>query len=429
MKLAEKKIQERIKFHPFEEQQQILDCKARDTIICAGRRFGKSALCAYIALTYLLKSNQRIWIVAPSYDLTLKIFNYLVRWFILIAPSQRKGVKNRPTPMIRTAKNTTVECKSAENPTSLLGEEVDLVIVDEAARIPRRVWESYLFPTTTDRKARSYFISTPLKKNWFYEQFLQAKENKSAFTFPSNARPDFSNEEWERARGKLPEETFRQEYLAQFVEGGTVFRDIPSIVSEGSQEDNKEGRFYVAGVDLGKYKDFTVITIMDRATNKVVFIDRFKGTNWNIQKNRIIAAARRYNNARIIIDSTGLGDPISDDLKSEGLLVDDFKYNNTSKRRMIEKLQLHIEQKAITIPPYPPLLDELESFGIDITESGKTVYSAPQGLHDDCVNSLGLAVWGLAGTAATFKKKKNLLQQLNEIGEAKEKVAKQETYI
>jgi len=78
-----------------------------------------------------------------------------------------------------------------------------------------------------------------------------------------------------------------------------------------------------------------------------------------------------------------------------GLAVDDYKYTNKSKTQLIEKLSIFIEQKRIFYPPIPELLDELESFGYHLTPSGNYKYGAPEGMHDDCVNSLALAVWPL----------------------------------
>lgn len=400
MKVSDKKLQAVIRWTPHDKQKEVLrvNDNMRITVIDAGRRFGKSALCAYIALKVLLQPNKKVWIVAPTYDLTLKVFNYLVRWFSICTPSQAKGITYKPYPKIHTAHNSILECKSSENPTSLLGEELDLIIVDEASRIPKNIWEAYLFPTTSSRQGRVVFISTPKGKNWFYYEWLRAKELGGAFMFPSSCNPTFKKEEWEYAKGRLPQDVFSQEYEAAFLDDAArVFRGIKDIVDPNCLADVIGGRHYLLGVDLAKRQDFTVLTVIDTFNNKVVHIDRFNEIDWNMQKSRIIALARRYNNARVIMDSTGVGDPISDDLKREGLLVDDFRYTNKSKQQLVEKLSLYIEQGLIRIPDNNILIDELESFGYNMTDGGRIVYGAPEGFHDDCVNSLGLAVWGIQG--------------------------------
>jgi hypothetical protein len=389
MKISDIKLQEKIKWYPHPAQQEVIGVadKLRIVTLSAGRRFGKSA-------------NKKVWIVAPSYDLTLKVFNYLVRWFAIVAPSQVKGITYRPNPRIKTASGSILECKSTENPTSLLGEELDLVIIDEAARVSKNVWEAYLFPTTSSRQGTAIFISTPKGKNWFYHLWTQASEKGGAFQFQSKVNPTFKPEEWDYAKQTLPQDVFSQEYDANFLDdAAAVFRGVREVIADNCLCDQIHGHYYVMGCDLGKHQDFTVLTVIDTTNNKVVYIDRFNQIDWNIQKARIKVLAQRYNNARIIIDSTGIGDPITDDLKMEGLVVDDFKYTNNSKMQLIQKLIIFIEQKLISIPNNELLINELESFGYEMTDSGKISYGAPTGSHDDMVNSIALGVWGLVGGA------------------------------
>ena len=151
------------------------------------------------------------------------------------------------------------------------------------------------------------------------------------------------------------------------------------------------------GVDLASKQDFTSVSIIDRNTHHLVYHERWQG-EWNQTINRIIDLRRSYNNAHVTIDSTGVGDPISEILKRRGCPVDDFKFSNTSKDRLIKKLEAFFAQKNLSLPPedqLPELYAELEAFTYLILPSGKIRYSAPPGKHDDQVYSLALAVWYL----------------------------------
>lgn len=396
MEITGPELQKIIGWEPHHRQNEILVSESRDIVICAGRRFGKSAVAAYIALRTLLEDNRKIWIVSPTYDLSLKVFDYLAQWYLKVIPSGGGHIHYRPTPMIETPWGSKLECKSAENPTGLLGEELDLLIVDEASRIQRNVWETYLFATTASRKGRSIFISTPFGKNWFYEQWLRVKPDGGSFHFTSMDGVSINQEEWERAQKNLPEQVFKQEYMALFLEdAASVFRGIMEIVKDKIYEDAIPSHTYVLGVDLAKVNDFTVLTMVDQFSHKVVAWERFNQLDYNLQKARIMALARRYGNAKIIIDSTGVGNPISEDIARAGFIVEDFKISNKSKQELIEKLSIFIDQRGIVIPNETVLIDELSSFGYEMTESGRWRYSAPSGKNDDCVISLALAVWGL----------------------------------
>ena len=409
--MNEEVLQKKIGFVPHKGQSEVINSSSRDIAICAGRRWGKSAICAYIALKQLLEGDIvgkpiKAWIVSPTYDLSQRVFEYLVKWFLKAVPSQKSGISSRPLggsgPQIKTASGGMIQCKSAENPQSLLGEELDLRIMDEASRIPKNVEETYLFPATASRKGRTIYISTQFGKNWFYHKWIQLKGTNGAFQFKSIDNPNFPIEEWERAKATLPEQVFKQEYEALFLDdAASVFRNI-ALVLEDTAEDALVAHFYVIGVDLGKHEDFTAISVIDMETNEEVFKDRFNQIEYPFQKARIKATADRYNHARIYIDSTVVGEPIKEDLERMGCFVDDFKFSTKSKKELIEKLSIYIEQKYVKFQDDPLWNDELESFGYRLTDKN-VIYSAPEGQHDDTVYARALAVWGLWGKPSVTK--------------------------
>jgi len=87
MKINEEKLQKVIGFEPHPAQKEILECKNREILVCAGRRFGKSVLAAYLALKELLQPKKRVWLVAPNYDLAQIVFDITLQWLLKIATS------------------------------------------------------------------------------------------------------------------------------------------------------------------------------------------------------------------------------------------------------------------------------------------------------------------------------------------------------
>jgi hypothetical protein len=413
------KLQEKIGFFPHEAQKKILSCEEKEVVVCAGRRFGKSAICAYIAIRTIVNAIQekkpvKVWIVSPTYELSQRVFEYIIKWFIRVIPSQKAGITSRPFPMIRTADGSIIQCKSAENPSSLLGEELDLLIVDEAARLKKEIWESYLFATVQGRSGKTIFISTPMGKNWFWEQFEKCKETNSAFRFSSLEGKSITQEKWDHIKKSVPADIFEREYMATFQEGAnSVFRNIHECISTDYPKKPISGHRYSMGLDLAKFNDFTVMTVLDKMTNQVVFHDRFNKIPYPLQLDRITSTAKEYG-ATVIIDSLNVGAAIGDELRAREVSVWDFKTTGTiskdwdkkgSKERLVEKLALFLEQRIVRIPPLDVLIDELESYGYDITDSGNIRYGAPEGFHDDCVMSLALAIWQQQG-----KEKQELTQ-------------------
>ena len=415
--IQDEKLQKRINWSPLwpkkhEGQQKILDAwnnGVEKIVVEAGTRFGKTQIASYIALKTFLnglsdikkgkRNSVKIWIIAPSYDLTRKIFENIIRWFLILNPGS-VSIGDRPYPQIKIAEGVWIQGRSATEPESLLGEELDLAIIDEAARIKREIWNSYLFARLASRNGRALMISTPFGQNWFHEQYLMAKETGGGFNFRNIDNPYFPQDKWEEAKKMLPENVFKQEFEASALpDAAGVFRGVKEIIKDDCLKDVFAEHTYIIGVDFGKHEDFTAISVIDTYNNNLVYFDRFNKIDYVFQRERIKATARRYNNARVIVDSTVVGEPIREDLERDGVFVDDFRFTNKSKKELVEKLSIFIEQKFLWLPPQSLLIDELEAFGYKLSESGNVIYGAPQGLHDDCVISLALAVWGLSGRA------------------------------
>ena len=102
--------------------------------------------------------------------------------------------------------------------------------------------------------------------------------------------------------------------------------------------------------------------------------------------------ARHYNNALCVIDATGIGDPICDDLMRAGLNVQPVKLTSETKKEIIEKLSIWIEQRIIRILNIPDTIREFKNFTYDISSTGRVRYEAPAGFNDDIVISHGLAI-------------------------------------
>lgn len=184
--------------------------------------------------------------------------------------------------------------------------------------------------------------------------------------------------------------------MAEFLSGtGEVFRNIQICLSDKQMTAPQPKHYYYMGVDLAKHQDFTVITVMDAHTFEVVHIDRFNQIDWPLQKLRIFETARLWNNATVVMDSTGIGDPIFDDLQRMGLDIQGYKLTNISKKNLIDKLSIYIEQGRIKFPNHPDLVHELEMYTYKRSDSGNMIYNAPDGSHDDMVVSLAMATWSL----------------------------------
>ncbi len=404
-KFSHEKIQKAIGWTPHPNQWKVIKNPRKEKILCCGRRWGKSQLAAYEVAYRALQPNQRIWVVAPSYYLTNIVFDQVIQFMYKLVPNNGIRLRTKPFPEMKLENGTIIEGRSADAKEGLLGRSTNLVILDEAARVDENIWSQYIKPTTHEFGGRVIYISTPTGINWFYNKFLELKTNKSAYTFSSLDNPYFPSpkmteeerlKEWENIRRTTPEVKFRQEYEAEFLtDGGLVFRGINDVIDDTLAEP-VPGTSYILGVDIARHDDFTALCVVDRTNKNVVHIDRFRELDFHYQKQRILTLAKKYNNAKIIIDSTGMGDSVASDLKRHAFLEEYPLYSQKAKQQLIDKLILFISEKVIRIPQNEALINELQRYEVKMSERENLYkYSAPKGEHDDLVIALALAVWGL----------------------------------
>lgn len=379
-----------------------------DLRLACGRRWGKSFFGAIVALGELMKDDKRIWIVGPNFDTTDKIFRQVEKWVGEHFPYMKGFIKKSPHKKIETSWGSFLECKSTGSDSSLIGEQLDLVIMDEVARVDPKIYHRDIMPCLIDREGKTIFISTPYGKNWFYEEFEKAKDrhDAAALRYPSYKNPEIPKSFIEKMKEQLPEEIYRQEIGAEFLEdGASVFRNLERIIKPKKQiykDEPDRGHAYMMGVDLAKHQDYTVITVLDIMTHDVVYFERFQGEDFPFQRQKIKSISDKYNGAQVNIDATGLGKSFIDELARMQIPINDFTFTSRSKKELIEKLRIYVEQGGISIPDEEQLVKEMRNYGYEThsKRTGKPLqtikYGPMVGDKDDCVDSLALAVWDLA---------------------------------
>lgn len=360
---------------PHINQQKILDSQSRFRVVMAGRRFGKSEL-SQIEIIINSLQGKNVAYITPTYNLARVFFEQLIK----ALPFE----SNKSELSIKFPNNGSVEFFTGERLDNLRGRKFHLVVIDEASFIPNLEdgWLNSIRPTLTDYKGRALFISTPKGKNFFYSLYLKNGEpDWEAFKFSTYDNPHIDKGEIDDARLQLPEVVFEQEYMANPSEnaanpfGSAYIKQCTYPLSTNPP--------VVYGIDLAKSVDFTCIIGLDK-NGSVCHFERFQ-KDWK-QTREVINNLPRV---PILIDSTGVGDPIFEDLYREGVNVTGFKFTSNSKQQLMEGLSSAIQQRKVTFPE-GHITNELEVFEYQYTATG-VKYSAPQGFHDDCVMSLALA--------------------------------------
>lgn len=382
----------------FPWQQKLADAlngPARFVVAVMGRRAGKTTAAGDIAGEWSIDRKGEVFWGAPTHDLASIGYDKFRAFY---APALTRSVQMPAS--ADTITGGSVVWRSFDRPGAAIGRGFDLAIIDEAARVKRRLIYEELLPTLADRGGKALAITTPRGRlSWVFEWVQKARAGDPLFAVvhgPSTENPSPEVREFvEMARDNMPEALFRQEILAEFVEGdGAVFRNVTGCAVETGYLDEPEpGRRYLIGCDLAKHQDYTVVAVMDLDTGRLVHLDRFNKLDWNAVEARIRTHADKWR-AVTWLDSTGVGDPVFDRLCAAGANVMPVKFTSESKQNLTVALMNALEKGEVSYPPDPVLMGELESFTYEELPSGKFRYSAPDGMHDDCVIALALAVWG-----------------------------------
>jgi len=266
-------------------------------------------------------------------------------------------------------------------------------VVDEAAMIPnfQEAWQAAIRPTLADYEGDGFWLSTPKGMNFFKQGFDYGQDplepEWASWQMPTSANPYITAREIEAARQELPELTFKQEYLAEFLRSdGAVFRNIePNLTAPDPPEDHN-GHEIVSGLDWGQKHDFTAHSIGCVDCRVEIELDRFNKIDWEFQRARISEKINKWKIKRVLAEENSIGGPNLEALQHEGLPVRAFTTTAQSKDQIIRSLALAFEKNERRWLKNQVAANELLAYESKISAiTGRISYSAPEGMHDDTV--------------------------------------------
>lgn len=346
-----------------------------------------------------------------------------------------------------------VTCRSASDGSNIEGESFMMIICEECQDISSYKIRKSIHPMGAAYNATIIKIGTPTTyKGDFYEAI---ERNKKAYEegklkyrnhFEYNYKTVMKyNPKYAKYIMKeiyrLGEDSdeFQMAYNLKWILERSMF--VSGEFLEKHIYNNELGRVYqdhknvhVAGIDFGKSKDSTVVTVVEvdwenpivveppKSLENLVNVDavnygytaykvtvkdwlELQGDNYEEQYPEIIDFLSQFNLARVVADATGAGAPIVDRLAANlECEVVPFAFSLPAKSDMYKHLNAELRGKRIVIPADEETRKTIEwrEFDRQMQELQKTysgshmVVSHPneRGAHDDYPDSLALAVWG-----------------------------------
>ena len=355
------------------------------------QKSGKTYLLENLLIkTALEKPGSKSFMISPVNSQNNRVFLEIAK-----AVRELTSQVNGSTMKITFRNGSTLDFKSAESGDSIRGYTVKnggILVVDEACYINQEVFEIIL-PLVSKEHCSLVLTSTPDKMSgFFYEMYTKEDSNIISINWSKYYREMYSEEELEFYRSVYSDRRFRTEILGEFAVGeGTVFSGIANCVSpvELIQKGN-----LVAGIDFGSgnLQDSTVITFIDEDLQVIAQYD----TNDKPPMEQIDWLTRLlldYRPARVLVEKNGLGSVYFDALKQKCPIVTPWITTNDSKTAIVDDLAAYIEKGRIKFQPQcEKLLEQLQVYKETQSSTGKRVFNAPPGKHDDFVISTALAL-------------------------------------
>lgn len=396
-------------YDPFPHQEAVHEAmtgayrSGKVFVVKAKRQVGKTTMAENILLQFAIEyAGTLSCLVEPTLDQARRVYKEIVK-AIEHAPVIKR--KNDSLLELELLNGSQIIFKSAEQRDNLRGFTITgILVIDECAFIQDDIYD-ILQPSTDVHGAPILLISTPKLKQGFYYRYYTAGAdgtNPNIVSIDFN-RFDTSNllppSKLEQYRQMMPKSQFTTEYLGEFLDSDSILftniRDCIGVAKEGWSE-------LYAGIDWGSGGggDYTSIAAFNER-KEMVFIEYFNDKSTFEQARYIVDLFDLYKGKirRVSAESNSIGTPmialLKDELDKRSLRnvsrsIVPFVTTNNEKARLVNQLQVALEQKQVSLIDDPGLTTQLAAYEATYNPRTNTVsYNAPQGLHDDnCISTM-----------------------------------------
>lgn len=377
--------------HPGQQRRRdaIARMGARFVVTMCGRRWGKSLDGSEWLMDGLVQ-GMKCGLFAPTYkylldpwlDITARLRPFVDAVGGKISEQDRR---------VTVPNGGVIECWTMDTPDPGRGKKYHRVVVDEAGLVRnfKAIWEQSIRPTLVDYVGDAWFYGTPKGRTHDFS-VLFAKGEKGeqdwlSFRAATKDNPYIPQDEIEAARRDMSPEAFAQEFEGiPADDGGNPF-GLAAIAKCVAPLSAKPPVAW--GWDFARAQDWTVGIALDE-DGSVCRFERWQMKPWG-ETVRLVA----MHTGLVVIaagDSTGLGDVVVEQIQAQRVRMLGVHFSRPEKQQLMERLASHIQRGTLKFPD-GPIKQELDTFQYEYGASGVR-YEAPDGLHDDCVMALGLAL-------------------------------------
>ena len=383
---------------PYKYQKKFLRCNSDRIAVRSGRQVGKSLMAAIMALCWaFMNTKQKILVVSAYQKQASEVFQ-TIKNVIRDNEFISHSITRETLTQIHFDNGSILYSLPAGTGKSIRGYSPNLLILDEAAFVPDKVWEA-IEPSISVTKGTIILLSTPWgTSGFFYNAFKD--DSYAKFHIKASQCPNHSKEFLAQKKKEKPENVWMQEYEGEFIEEADTWfptslikkfiKDIDEISGPRGEEE------YVLAVDIArKGDDETLFGIAKLGTPlEVVKLISTSKKPVTDTINRIKDLNMIFNFKRIYIDDSSFGSSAIDILNekptpnSPDLPIFPCDFHVGNKAKMYQNLKVAMENNQIKCFRNDKMIEQLESLKYELTAMGNWRFFPPDRGHDDYVDCL-----------------------------------------
>lgn len=379
-------------------------------VVKSRRQCGKSILAELIGMYYCIQNkNFRCYIISPTFNQADKM---LVEIWKMCKGQPFYFKKNDVKRQIIFRNGAEIRLFSAEQGVDALqGYTCELLIIDEAAYLSEDIIDAVM-PYVNTTKGPIIMFSTPRTKsgqfyNYYSMGMSQELNNIYGYDWTKyDVSELLSPAKLELYRKTVDRLKFKTYYLGEFLNNESdFFGDFSQCVKDKPNICFEQVVFGIdwAGATGGDYTAISIIGMSGQLYDIKYFND--KDPKQTIAE--ILRLVAQYKPKKVTVETNSIGNIyfglLRDELKMRNIQLVGFYTDNNSKDKIISKLQIAFQNNKITIYSDYELMDELQYYELTYSKTGKRVFNAKAGHHDDLIMSLAIAYNSLtAGNYAVY---------------------------
>lgn len=387
----------------------ILSGKQREAmtlvIKAARQRFGKSGFVKTQLIRFACqidRSENRY--VAPDLGLSRKMF---------------KEIRRACRPIIRSSNAQTLEIEFINGSTIFFHSEAQgeglrgytvkgLLVIDEGSSFKDTTYYELINPWTEVHSALTIIVSTPKAETGFFFDSYNKGLGDNPYYITLDWVKDFGSlcpisPKNLSLKSSIPMMKWINEYEGEFAKArGQFFGDFSKCLI--SVKNLTEALEQVDGIWIGidcaggNGGDYTVLTAMNE--NKDMLFTWKTNTlspTEQIEAISEILTPLKAKIKKITVEYNGLGHAHYELFRQKGWDVTKFNTTASSKRKILDNLQIAVQKKTVGILNDPDVVSQFTQFE-SVTKDGKTTYRGANNTHDDIVMSVAICYDSIGNT-------------------------------